>query len=201
MNLKIPMLVDSMTANPKVTGISYDMMSKSLNFPITMPSKSTVEIIKNGVTISAQETNASGFIKVEVPVDEGLDNNINIKIREKDTDKKIFSLWDPQTLTFLYNSKGELLTDKNTNFCLDKELNLIPTRKVSSPPHFSNLTYNKEHNLVNVSGKLEAKGSLEIYLNKVKLRTLLQMKTESLILNFQSLLMLGKLLISQLVEY
>ncbi|MBR8675418.1 hypothetical protein GRR91_14015, partial [Lactococcus lactis subsp. lactis] len=168
MNLKIPMLVDSMTANPKVTGISYDMMSKSLNFPITMPSKSTVEIIKNGVTISAQETNASGFIKVEVPVDEGLDNNINIKIREKDTDKKIFSLWDPQTLTFLYNSKGELLTDKNTNFCLDKELNLIPTRKVSSPPHFSNLTYNKEHNLVNVSGKLEAKGSLEIYLNKVK---------------------------------
>ncbi|WP_270244799.1 hypothetical protein [Lactococcus lactis] len=171
--------VEHYTDAPTISNISYDKTKHTFSINGKMSGSSTINAYSVPTTfvrpypesskIASVETKADGTFSLAFPINS---QYISINPTQHSTQSDIYIPSAFSSLEFEINSDGELLATQATNFYLKNKLPTIPYQQVTKPPHFSSITYNKELNLVNIAGNLDSKGTLDIYLNKVKIKSI-----------------------------
>ncbi|MFR6494181.1 hypothetical protein LL046_05870 [Lactococcus lactis subsp. lactis] len=169
---------ERLTLPPTISNVSFDKTKHIFSIKGKMSGSSTINAYSvpkslsgtypDSSKITCVETNSDGTFSFTFPINS---QYISINPTQHSTQSDIYIPNLFSSLEFEINSDGELLATQGTNFYLKNTLPTIPLQQVTKPPHFSSITYNKELNLVSIAGNLDSKGILDIYLNKVKVKS------------------------------
>lgn len=167
-----PLPVEKLSAYPVIGSASYDNTKRTVTVPLTMESSSIVKIYKNDVLFKTMDIEGQKQVSLTIPMEKVEDTNLIIDVLQKNTPTIFYDQNSSKKLKFKLWKDGSFTADAFTNNLSSEKLPLTFHSAVSSSPKFTDVTFDSNEGSFKISGKMDSKSSMEVYLNKIKTQTI-----------------------------